>query len=165
MNALAKQAQRHYQRTQVESANPAKLILMLYDGAIRYLYRAVGLLDSGDREGFSTDVVRAQKVVTELMAALDPSKNPEVVGNLERIYDYMVRQLALALVRADPAPAMEVIKLLENLREGWQGAIMQVAQELAGPATDERTQSVPHTRTSYPSTVPPGLMPTLNIAG
>lgn len=165
MNALAKQAQRHYQRTQVESANPAKLILMLYDGAIRYLYRAVGLLGSGDREGFSTDVVRAQKIVTELMAALDPSKNPEIVGNLERIYEYMVRQLAFALVRADATPATEVIKLLENLREGWQGAINQVAQEAAAPVTDERPQGVPHTRTSYPPAVPPGLMPTLNIAG
>lgn len=164
MNVLAKQAHRHYQKTQVESANPAKLILMLYDGAIRFLIRATGSLSAGDKEAFMTDVVRAQRIITELMSVLDSSKNPEVALNLARIYEYMIRQLGLAMIRTDAAPATEVKDLLEDLREGWQGAISQMAQE-AAVNSEVGSQGLSTSRTNFPPTVQPGLIPTLNIAG
>lgn len=164
MNALAKKAQLHYLRTQVESASPAKLILMLYDGSVRYLNRAIGSLEMGNRESFAADVVNAQKIVTELMSSLDPSKNQEVATNLERIYEYMVRQLGLALVRGDSTLALEVKSLLENLREGWQEAILKTVDEgLSGQ--EEQQLNLPIGQGGYSPTIQPGLMSTLNIAG
>ena len=164
MNALAKKAQLLYLRTQVESASPAKLILMLYDGSVRYLNRAIGSLEMGNRESFAADVVNAQKIITELMSSLDPSKNQEVATNLERIYEYMVRQLGLALVKGDSARAIEVKRLLENLREGWQEAILKTVDEgLSGQ--EEQPLNLPIGQGGYSPTIQPGLMSTLNIAG
>lgn len=170
MNALASQAHRHYQRTQVETANPAKLILMLYDGAIRKLNQSVISLESGPKEAFPNDIVKVQKIIMELMSALDPSKNVEVASNLERLYDYMLRQLGVALIRRDATSVNEVKSLLEDLREGWQGAIDQLAQEAAAAGAIAEGQGQPVNPSqvrpgAYSSKVQPGLIPTLNIAG
>ncbi len=164
MNALAKKAQLHYLRTQVESASPAKLILMLYDGSVRYLNRAIGSLEMGNRESFAADVVNAQKIVIELMSSLDPSRNPEVATNLERIYEYMIRQLGLALVRGDSAPAKEVKSLLENLREGWQEAILKTLNEDVS-GQEESQPDISIGEGGYSPVIQPGLISTLNIAG
>ncbi len=165
MNALAKQAQRHYLRTQVETANPAKLMLMLYDGAIRYLNRAIGSLDLGVRDGFSADVVNAQKIVTELMFSLDPSKNPEVATNLERLYEYMVRQLGLGLVRGDASPVKEVKGLLESLRESWQEAVTKAIEEGLVAKEEQQALNDSLAQRGYPPPAHPGVIPSLNISG
>lgn len=132
MNQIASKAHLHYRRMQVESASPARLILLLYDGAVRKLNQAIEQQEMGRREEFHSHVVRVQKIVTELFSALDMEKGGDVAQNLSRLYDYMIRQLALALIQVNTERVLEVRALLEELREGWQGAVEEF--ESAGDA-------------------------------
>jgi len=145
MNAMNYQASRNYQKVQVESASPEKLVLMLYDGAVRKLSTAETAFESGDLEAFHENVVRVQKIVTELLGALDTSKGGDLAGNLQRIYDYMLRQLSLAIVRRNLEQVSEVRTLLEELREGWQGLVQQQsgmdAVEETAPTAKNEAQS------------------------
>src|SRR3972149_6530616 len=130
MNRQANTAQAHqsYQRAQVESASPEKLILMLYDGAIRKLNQAESRFEKGDEETFLVETTKVQKIVSELMSALDHEQGGEISQNLSRLYDYMVRQLSLAQVRKETKLLAEVRSLLEELREGWRGVIEKLSE-------------------------------------
>lgn len=123
MNALNYQATKNYQKVQVESASPEKLVLMLYDGAIRKLGQAEAAFREDKVEEFHEHVVRVQKIVSELLGALDADKGGDLAENLERLYDYMLRQLSLALVRKNLDQVEEVKILLSELREGWKGVV------------------------------------------
>ncbi|GMV67111.1 MAG: flagellar export chaperone FliS [Candidatus Omnitrophica bacterium] len=164
MNALATKAHLHYQKTQVESADPAKLILMLYDGAIRKLTIALNAHAEQDLSTFRGETTKVQRILTELMAALDHSRGGDLALNLARLYDYMIRQLFSGMLKSEPSMLLEVRTLLGELRSGWQEAIDKIREEGAAAADDARVADAP-------SPVPmmgqpaPGLMPTLNIAG
>jgi flagellar protein FliS len=168
MNPLANQARQHYQKTQVESASPAKLLLLLYDGAVRKLNQAVSNYEQKNREEFRTEVVKVQKILNELTASLDHEKGGEVATNLDRLYDYMIRRLGIAMVRFETEPVKEVKMLLEGLREAWQGAIDSLAQE-ARASTTEEEENIPAARPimNRPIMAAAGgfPLPSLNIAG
>lgn len=164
MNRQANTAQAHqsYQRAQVESASPEKLILMLYDGAIRKLSQAEIRFVQGDEETFLIETTKVQKIVSELSGALDHEQGGEVSQNLARLYEYMVRQLSLAQVRKETEPLLEIRTLLEELREGWRGAIEKMNQTAdsknAGNGVRPKAYRIPEKALE-------GMVPTLNIAG
>jgi flagellar protein FliS len=164
MKPLAAQAHIHYQRTQVETASPGKLIVMLYDGAIRKLNQAGVFLAEGQRDEFHAQVVRVQKILTELMAALDHEKGGEVANNLSRIYDYMIRQLGLGLLNGETGNLDEVRCLLEELREGWVGALESVAEREIPSARDAFMALAAGSADSAPLAMP-AMAGGLNIAG
>lgn len=168
MNTQVNTAQAHqsYQRAQVESASPEKLILMLYDGAVRKLKLAESRFEQGDEETFLLETTKVQKIVSELMGALDHEQGGEVSQNLSRLYDYMVRQLSLAQVRKETKLLAEVRGLLEELREGWRGAIekMSDTQEHSGARMGEENIVRPRAF-KIPEKALEGMVPTLNIAG
>jgi flagellar protein FliS len=132
MNAFRAQVNQTYHRAQVETASPEKLLLMLYDGAIRKLVQARHHFDRREEHEFQTQVVKVQKIISELMVTLDHDKGGDVANNLSRIYEYMLRQLALAVVRRDPELLVEVKSLLQELRSGWQAAIEQQMESAEG---------------------------------
>ncbi len=165
MNAMNHEATKNYQKVQVESASPEKLVLMLYDGAVRKLGTAETSFQSGDFETFHENVVRVQKILTELLGALDTSKGGDLAENLERLYDYMLRQLSLSIVRRNLEQVTEVKNLLGELREGWQGVVQQksvsedeVSTVRADPAVKASGQPV-----SYSGE--PERVSSLNISG
>jgi len=167
MNSLANQASHHYQRAQVESATPEKLVLMLYDGAVRKISQAESHFKRGDTAEFHSQIVKVQKIISELMLALDQDEGGEVVDNLTRLYDYMLRQLALALVRKSPELAIEVRSLLEELRDAWKGAIEEVtrAAETAEDLQESHPSQQRPTTAEIQAKVLEPVMAGLNIQG
>jgi len=168
MNVLASQAHQHYQRAQVESANPIKLVLMLYDGAIRKITQAHSHLSEEKVVDFQEQVVKVQKILSELYMCLNTDTGGEVAENLGRLYDYMIRELGIAMIRRDKARLEGVRSILEMLREGWQGAMENTAleeMEAAAPApapVEAETFSVPIAPTGEEAAM---VAPSLNIAG
>ena len=134
------QANQSYRRSQVESASPEKLILMLYDGAIRKLNQAETRFERGDEGAFLVETTKVQKIISELMSALDHEQGGEVSENLGRLYDYMIRQLALAQVRKETQLLAEVRSLLEELREGWRGVIEKLSETQEASAGSKNAQ-------------------------
>lgn len=110
-----------YRATQVQTASQRTLIIMLYDGAIRFSRQAQAAMAARDFEAVNTALLRAQDIVTELALTLDHGAG-EIAANLFRIYEYVHRRLVEANVHKDAAPIDEVLRLLSMLREAWAEA-------------------------------------------
>ena len=112
-----------YRETQIKTANQIKLIVMLYDGAIRHLSLALEELAGGHEhyDRVNNHIVAAQDIVSELMASLDFERGGEIARGLFSIYSYANRRLLDGNVRKDRAPLEEVKRLLAELRDAWAG--------------------------------------------
>lgn len=131
---MNKAAYKQYNQVQIKTANRGKLIVMLYQGAIRFMKKAVMHLDQKDMEGKGNALIRAQDIILELTYALDQEsldRGDELALNLQRLYLYSYRRLVHANIRMEVEPIQEVIGLLENLLEAWE----QILQSEGGEAT------------------------------
>lgn len=111
-----------YQRTQTETASPGEMIVMLYNGALRFLTVAKKKLDVQDLEGASASLLRAQDILLELMVSVDTSVG-EVARNLFDLYQFMHRHLVQANVKKDASLIDDVEGLLRELVAAWEQAI------------------------------------------
>lgn len=127
---------RSYRRTQVETADQASLLLMLYSGALKFLKLAKKALEDDDIEETNHQLGRAQDVLCELMSSLNPDL-PDISGSLFQLYEYMHYQLVQANIKKDVAMVEEVEKMLNSLLEAWQAA---VKQEKAAAAPEPGTE-------------------------
>ena len=120
---LARGAQAYYQ-TQIQSRSPLELVVMLYDGALRFLQQTVDAMQRGDLVTKRDSLSRAMAIVTELHGMLDLEQGGEVAASLDSLYTYMMERLTTANQQRDPAPVAEVMRLMTGLREAWS----QIAQ-------------------------------------
>jgi len=112
---------RSYRETQIKTATPGKLVLMLYDGAIRHLNQALQDMREENRryDSISNSLIKAQDIITELMISLDFDRGGEIAKNLFGLYVFMNRRLLDGNIRKDSAPVEEVKTLLSELRGAW----------------------------------------------
>ncbi|AZN38520.1 flagellar export chaperone FliS [Paenibacillus albus] len=115
-----------YQQNSVQTASPNKLIIMLYDGAIRFVKQGIDAIENKTIEQANRNLIKAQNIIHELTAALD-FKYP-IAKDLARIYEYMLYRLIEANTNKDTAPASEVLNHLLDLKEAWLQASNQVPQ-------------------------------------
>lgn len=108
-------------QTGVENASPHKLIQMLLDGAIEKVQLARGYMERGEIARKGETVSWAMAIVDGLRSSLDMSRGGDVAANLDALYDYMLRRLAEANLTNDVSMLDEVVKLLGEIREGWNG--------------------------------------------
>lgn len=114
-----------YRRTAVQSSSPLGLVVMLYDGAIRFVLEARDAIARNDVGGRTAAVSRALAIVAELQNTLNVKEGGEVAQELDRLYTYVSGRLLDVTSKADDAAAAEVHRLLTTLREGWS----QIAQK------------------------------------
>ena len=119
-----------YLATTVNSASQEQLMLMLYDGAVRFLSLAVQAIENGIIDKRAYYINKASAIVTEFTVTLDRSQNPQLADNLEALYSYMLRRMLQANLRNDPAPLLEVRQFLSELRATWAQAIEINKQEM-----------------------------------
>ena len=128
-----------YQRAQVETASPTRLVVLLYDGAIRFCSLAVEAMEAKDREAKNTRLLQVQRILSELMSSLDRKAGGEISDNLLRIYTYMYEELVIANLKDRIAPVRQVLSLLLELRETWSEIDRQATQNV--PASGSGAQS------------------------
>jgi flagellar protein FliS len=109
-----------YQQTAIGTQSKGRLIVMLYDGAIKFMKLAIQDLEAGDYAGKGQHLTRAQDVINELNAVLDMEGGGEIASNLRRLYLFMNRRLSEANVKRDPQMIREVITLMEELNQSWR---------------------------------------------
>jgi len=109
-----------YQQTAIGTQSKGRLIVMLYDGAIKFLKLAVRELEAGNHAAKGQYINRAQDILNELNAVLDMDTGGEVASNLRRLYLFMNRRLSEANGKRDPQMICEVITLLEELNQSWR---------------------------------------------
>lgn len=110
-----------YKETQIKTATQGKLILMLYDSAVKNINLSLEDLNEEPvrYDKLSNQIIKAQEIVTELMVSLDFEKGGEIAKNLFSLYMYMNRKLLDANINKDKRPLEEVKKLLQELRAAW----------------------------------------------
>jgi flagellar protein FliS len=111
-----------YRRTAVETADPGRLVLMAYEGAIQALSEALGALEAKDYETKGRRLIRAQDFVSELLAGLDPEAG-QVAANLRALYVYMLGRLGLVNPATEGERLAEVHGMLVELHAAWQAII------------------------------------------
>jgi len=127
-----------YRQTSVKTASPEQLIVMLYDGALRFLEQArVNIADGKDP---SEAIGRTQDIISELMASLDRSAG-QIAENLHLLYEFWIQQLFQALIRRDVKAVEEVSSMVRDLRESW-AIVAQQKRAAAAGAVQQKTASL-----------------------
>jgi flagellar protein FliS len=117
-----------YRATKVETAGQVDLVVMLYQGAVRFTRVAIDALERNDLKAAHTNLVRAQDIVVELLGSLNRDAGGQIAGQLASVYDYCFRRLVAANVQKDAAPAREVVGILRDLGTAWQEIAAQQRQ-------------------------------------
>lgn len=112
-----------YQATQIQTASTGELVLLLYDGAVRFLSRAQAALAERRLDDASADLVRAQEIMLELLAGLDLGRGGVLAANLRELYLFIYKTLLEANLRKDGTAIATVLRLLEPVRSAWQTAV------------------------------------------
>jgi len=125
---------RTYQTQAVLTASPGQLVLMLYDGALRFLALARAALEGDQNDWQRFEVInrnlkRAQDIITELRCTLNHQSGGEIATELDRLYEYYNRRLFEANIKKNVAPVIEVEALLRDLRDGWAEMLDRRASE------------------------------------
>lgn len=107
-----------YQKSSVQTATPGQLVIMLYEGAIRYTKAGIVGIQKRDNEMTNTNLKKAQSIVHELIASLNHEY--EISKDLARIYEYLLHLLIQSNMKKDLAPANEVLEHLMELRDAWK---------------------------------------------
>ena len=115
---MARGADAYYQ-THVQSRSPLELVVMLYDGALRFLDQAAEAMDRGDLANKGIALSKAFAILAELQNTLNVRDGGDVAHQLDALYSHMHARLVDANVRRSSAPIREVIKLLQPLRDAW----------------------------------------------
>jgi len=111
-----------YMEMQVQTAPAENLVLMLYDGALRFARQAQVGLAEGRMQDAHNDLTRAQDILGELMGSLNMDAG-DVAHNLFKLYEFIQYRLVVANVRKSSEPIDDVLQLLGDLRATWAEAI------------------------------------------
>jgi flagellar protein FliS len=130
-----------YLDTQVKTASKEQLLMMLFDGAIKFAHQAKIGIESRNIEATSTNAVKVQNIVNELMSSLDKDLiSPELYSNLMSLYAFVHKRMVAANVQRNAPACDEAIEILHRLRGIWKDAIEQVLAQNGGklPPMPER---------------------------
>ena len=106
-----------YKTNSINSASPAKLTLMLYDGAIKFCNIAADGIDENNIEKAHENIMKTENIIMELRATLD--KKYKVADEFDKVYDYIYRRLVEANMKKDKEVLLEALKHIKTLRETW----------------------------------------------
>lgn len=110
-----------YRQNDVYTSSQGKLLLMLYDGAIKFLGRSRLYIDNKNYQEANRNIIKAENILTELMCTLN--MDYQLSENLFGLYDYLKQRLIEANIKKDNKAVGEVLDMLIDLRNTWQSAI------------------------------------------
>jgi len=130
-----------YQQNQVYTASPEQILLMLYDGAIRFTRRAIAGIDEDQPELKSTGISKAMAIISEFSNSLDHAVGGQIAEDLDALYHFMMRELSSANLKNDIEKLRNVEKLLMDLRQTWGEAVEINKKEMvSGPLSHQQEE-------------------------
>ena len=115
-----------YQKTNVNTASQGKLVVLLYEGAIKQLTMALNFIDENDKikpqniEKFGICLQKVQSIITELQVSLDMEKGGAIATNLMALYVFFNEELVQASITKDKGKIKSVLKMMSDLAESWK---------------------------------------------
>jgi flagellar protein FliS len=107
-----------YHQGQISSANPVRIIVLLYEGAIRFTRQAMEKFDEPATRGYALG--RAHRIVSELLAALDHDAGGEIAANLDALYRFLLDEITCANVEGERKCLDGVVDVLSSLVGAWR---------------------------------------------
>ena len=120
---------KQYQTTQIQTATPEKLLIMLYNGAINFLNKAKVHIEEKDFAQTNNFLLKAQAIISEFMNTIEWEPNREFAQNLYSLYEFMNHTLVQANIYKDTEKIDVVIDLLKTLKSAWEEAAIKVQKE------------------------------------
>ena len=109
-----------YQRSEILTADPMKLVVLCYNAAISNLKIAKERIYEKQFEAKEVAVNKALDIISELMSSLDFNRGGEVAKNLNALYAYMLQRIPYGDASQDISVFDEIISILEQLRDAWK---------------------------------------------
>ena len=119
MSAIAARGVNSYRQTEIQSRSPLELVVMLYDGALRFTADAREAMVRRDIRARQQHLSRALAIVSELQSTLDMDTGGEVADRLDKLYGFVRDRLMDASAKQELQPLDEARRVLSTLREGW----------------------------------------------
>ena len=114
-----KHSYKAYSKTDVNTSDQLTLIIMLYDGLLRFLKKAMVKIEENDVEAAHNYFVRSKDIVNELLSTLHAEKGGDIGNNLRELYLYMFRRIVEANLKKDIEITKDVYQVAKTLHEGW----------------------------------------------
>lgn len=117
-----------YKDINVKTASQGRLIVLLYEGAVKQLTLASSFFDANQAlpvkniENFGKAVMKAQEIITELQVSLDMEKGGEIANNLMALYIFFNKELTDANIKKDKSKIDSTLKMMKDLCESWRQA-------------------------------------------
>lgn len=118
-----------YRTQQIQTATQEQLLIMLYEGAIRFLNLSKAGYEEKNLEKYHTNITKAQRIIMEFMTTLDLKMGGEMAKNLFSLYEYLHYQLMQANLKKNVSMIDEVLMHLRDLKATWEEAIGALKQE------------------------------------
>lgn len=131
---MTHQPRTEYLKTQVMTATPEMLQLMLWDGAIRFAEQGKEAILQKDIEGSYKALLRSQKIVMEMSATLRREVDPDLCGKLSALYNFIYRRLVDANLKKEPKLVDDALEIMRHQRETWVMLMDKIAQQRASEA-------------------------------
>jgi flagellar secretion chaperone FliS len=123
MTAALRNPSRSYRHVLFETAPPGQLVLMLYDGVLRFLHQALQGFEIDDpadsNSTISNNVLRAQEIIRELNGSLNLPAGGDLAFHLRRVYTYSDQRLLQSNIKKEPAGIRDVMERFSGLRGAW----------------------------------------------
>ena len=114
-----------YNNSKIQTATPAELTLLLYEGAIKFTNIAIVAMEKNDVQKTHDNIMKTEKIIEEFQATLD-HKYP-VAKDFEAVYSYLLKRLFDANIRKDPEILEEVLRHLRTMRDTWKEVMAKTA--------------------------------------
>ena len=112
-----------YQNNQIATAKPEQILILLYDGAIRFVYRAAAAIDANNAEQKNININKTVAILSEFSATLDHTIGGQVAADLTALYNFMIRELTVVNRTNDLNRLENVRSILTELRDTWAQAV------------------------------------------
>ena len=128
------QAYNAYRDTNVKTASQGRLIVLLYEGAVKQLTLANSMFDENGKlpvrsiEAFGKAILKAQEIITELQVSLDMEKGGEIAKNLMSLYIFFNKELTETNISKDQKRLEPIMKMISDLCESWRQAAASSAK-------------------------------------
>ncbi len=125
-------ATKAYARATTETASKERLMVLLFEAALRHMRVAAGHLEAKQPAAALPLLTKSSDIVTELAATLDPNRAPELVQTLGELYLFVAQRLAMASLSRDPVPVREAERAFAPIVEGFQAAVAALGADASG---------------------------------
>ena len=121
-----------YRQNEVATSSQGKLIVIMYEGALKFVALAIEGIDNQDLSKKGLYINKTHDIINELSCALDMKKGGDVAQKLESLYQYILHQLTLTNIKSDRKALESIVNVITPLMEAWKELLAKTNNNEAG---------------------------------